>query len=209
MHLQCTYGCNNDCTAGLEAAVSRLDVEELFHANVGAKARLGDDIAFVSSKLKGDLVCNDGAVAVRYVGKRSRMHKHWRLLQGLHECRQNGILHQHCQRSANAQVISRYCQPRFARPYHHTTKPLSHIFKVCAQGQDSHNLTCDGDIKPCPPGMALLCHRLSYSNISQKPIICIDHPSPGYGIWINVQAYKGRNLFRSQFRRVCLSDAKF
>lgn len=87
VHLERAHGGDETDGARAQAAGAALDVEELFHANVRAKAGLGNDKAVLAHKLEGDLVGDDGRVAVRNVGKGARVHKHGRALHRLHERR--------------------------------------------------------------------------------------------------------------------------
>ena len=65
---------------GDQARVAALDVKELFHANVGPKAALGDDVI---GQLEGDLVGDDRRVAMSDVGKWPGVDKSRLALQGL------------------------------------------------------------------------------------------------------------------------------
>ena len=66
---------------------SDLDVEELFHADVCAEAGLGDDEAVLANELEGNLVRQDGGVAVGDVGEGTAMHEYRSALHRLHEVR--------------------------------------------------------------------------------------------------------------------------
>ena len=73
----------------VEPAEAALDVEELFRAQVGAEAGLGeDDIAERQAELGG----HDGIAAVRDVAEGSAVHQRGPALEGLHQVRQHRIL---------------------------------------------------------------------------------------------------------------------
>lgn len=56
--------------------VSALDIKELLHANVGAKSCLSNNKPISPNQLQGNLVCQDGRVAVGDVGKGTGVDKH-------------------------------------------------------------------------------------------------------------------------------------
>ena len=56
--------------------VSALDIEELLHANVGPKSCLSNNKPTSPDQLQGNLVCQDGRVAVGDVGKGTGVDKH-------------------------------------------------------------------------------------------------------------------------------------
>ena len=89
---------------GDQAAVAALEVHELFHATVGAKAGLGDHIV---GQLEGDLVGDDGAVALGDVGKGAAVDKGRAASQRLHQVGHDGVLEQDGHGAGHVQILGR------------------------------------------------------------------------------------------------------
>ena len=120
-----------------QARVAALDVHELLHADVGAEAGFGDDVI---GQFEGDLVGDDGAIAVGDVGKRSGVHEGGRALQGLHQVGLDGVLHQDGQRAGHAQVLGGDRFALLVGAKDHAAKALAHVCQAGGQGQDGHDL---------------------------------------------------------------------
>lgn len=105
MHFEGTNGSDNNDGVGLKTADTTLDVAELLHANISTEASLGNHVTVIlfwlsflnTSKLEGNLVSEDGRVAVSDVGERTGMHKDWCALESLHQVRLDGIAHENGQ----------------------------------------------------------------------------------------------------------------
>ena len=85
-----------------QPGVAALDVHEFFHADVRAEAGFGDDVI---GHLERDLVSDDGGLSVRDIGKRSRVNDGGSPLEGLHQVRLDGVLHQDGQRASHTQIF--------------------------------------------------------------------------------------------------------
>lgn len=92
VHLERANRRHEDHGVGYETRLAALNVEELLHADVGAKARLGHDDSFGSDQFQGDRVRQDRGAAVSYVGERTRVHQNWGSLDALHQVRLDRVL---------------------------------------------------------------------------------------------------------------------
>ncbi len=104
VHLQSAHGGNQDDAVGLQPAVAALEIHELFHATVGAKAGLGHHIV---GQPQGDLVGNDRAIALGDVGKGTAVHKGRAAGQCLHQVGHDGVLQQDGHRASAVQILGR------------------------------------------------------------------------------------------------------
>ena len=144
VHLERAHGGNHHHAVGDQAGVAALDVEEFFHADVGAETGFGDHVI---GQLEGDLVGDDGTVAVGDVGERSGVHEGRRAFQGLHQGGHDGVLHQDGHRTGAAHVFGGDGLASLAGGDHDIAKALAHIGQVGGQGQDGHDLAGDGDVE--------------------------------------------------------------
>ena len=78
--------------AGFRPGLAALDVEELFRAEIGAEAGLGDDVVGELQRRRGG---DHRVAAMRDVGERAAMHEGRVVLQRLHEVGLHGVLEQH------------------------------------------------------------------------------------------------------------------
>ena len=93
---------DRDDAVGNEAGGAALDVKELLHADVGAKAGFGDDVV---AQPQRQLVGQDGGVAVGDVGKRPGVDEGGLPFQRLQQVGVQRILHEHRYRAGHAQVV--------------------------------------------------------------------------------------------------------
>ncbi len=144
VHLERAHGGNHHHAVGDQAGVAALDVEELLHANVGAETGFGDHVI---GQLEGDLVGDDGAVAVGDIGKGPGVHEGGRAFQGLHQGGHDGVLHQDGHGAGAADIFGGDGLASLAGGDHNIAKALAHIGQVGGQGQDGHDLAGDGDVE--------------------------------------------------------------
>ena len=90
VHLERTYGCDDNDRIRCESAKTALDVEELLRAKICAEAGLRDNVI---RKLEGGAGCDQGVTAMGDIRERSAMHEYRRMFEGLYKVRLNRILH--------------------------------------------------------------------------------------------------------------------
>mmetsp|Transcript_21375 Transcript_21375/g.36431 ORF Transcript_21375/g.36431 Transcript_21375/m.36431 type:complete len:214 (-) Transcript_21375:707-1348(-) len=195
VHLESTYSGNKHHTVGAQPGCTTLDVHVLLKTNVRTKASLSDHVAIRPHQLQRNLIRHNGRVAMRNVGKRTRMHENGRVLQRLHECGLDGVLHQHSEGPSHTQVI---CSDGITRPAgadDHAPQAFAHVRQVHCQSQDSHDLGSDCNVKAGLPGLAPLLWTLASSDDTQEPVICVSDTPPSDRLWVNIQAGKAAHLF--------------
>ena len=85
----------------LQSRLSALDVEEFLRAEIGAKARLGDDVVSQLERRSGR---HHRVAAVSDVGERAAMHERGRPFEGLHEIGPERALEQRRHRACRVEV---------------------------------------------------------------------------------------------------------
>src|SRR5688500_5884771 len=70
MHFEGAHSGNHYNNVGSKSAVATFDIEELFHADVRAEARLGDNVI---CEFQRDLIRDNGGLSMRDIGEGSGM----------------------------------------------------------------------------------------------------------------------------------------
>ena len=188
---------------GDQSGIAALDVEELLHADVRAKARFCDHVI---SQFQGDPVRDDRAVAMGDVGKWTGMDERWSAFEGLHQGRHDGVLHQHRHRTCTSDILRRDGFALHVRANHDAAEFFAHISQVCCQRQDGHDLARHGDVKAGLTDEAFLSGTLSDGDRAQHAVIGVDNPAPGQAGRIDIQPRKTGDLFRRQLIRIGFVD---
>mmetsp|Transcript_8357 Transcript_8357/g.18238 ORF Transcript_8357/g.18238 Transcript_8357/m.18238 type:complete len:458 (+) Transcript_8357:488-1861(+) len=216
VHFERADGGHDNGAFGEEARGAALDVEEFFHADVGAEAGFGDDEAVGAGELERHLVGDDGRISCGDVGERSRVDHDGGRLCRLHESRHDGILHEHGHGTSGTEIISSDGRSLLGIPHDHRTKFLSHIAETGGERQHRHDLRSHGDVESGRPIMLLprplhpdgLRNRLVLPppdfDLPQMPIAGVHDPLPRDRVRIDVQPHELGNLLLRQLLRVGL-----
>jgi hypothetical protein len=121
-----------------QSANPALDVAELFHAHVGTKATLGENISdvprrvalFCTYELQRDAVGQDGRVAMSDVGEGPSVYKDGCALECLHEVGLDRVFQENRKSAANTEVVGRDSVAMLARRDYHCAKTLTHVLQT-------------------------------------------------------------------------------
>ena len=190
VHLERAHGCDQDHAVGHEAAVTALDVKELLHADIGAKAGLSQHIAILAYQLERNLIGYDRGVAMCDVGKRACVYQRRRAFQRLHQRRLDGILHEHGQRAGAADILGRDRFALLVQRHHHATQPLAHVVETGRKRQDRHDLAGNRDVEASHTFASLLLRPLANRNLAQHAVIDVHHAPPRNRRRIDVETHE-------------------
>ncbi len=199
MHLESAHRGNQHHAVRNQPASTALDVEELFHADVGAKARFGDDIP-TGTQLDSNLVGDDGRVARGNVGKRPGMNKSGAANQGLHQVRHQRVFQQDGHGTGHAQVL---CCDRLAIPIrtdHDSAKALSKVGQAAGHHQNSHHFASHGDVPSRLTGTSVIFGAKTNDSIANGAVANVDHSVEQDSVGVDIQASELGALFRRQLR---------
>lgn len=208
VHLHGTNGGDEDDAVRSEAALSALDVEELLHANIGAEASLGDDVAVLADELEGDLISDDGGVAVGDVGEGTGVDEDGSSLDGLHEGGLDGLLHEDAEGASDAEVLSGDGLAGLGHANDHLAEAVPHVLEGGGEGEDGHDLGGDGDIKAGAADVAVLGGGQADVDLSQEAVAGIDDALPGDGLGVDVEADEAAALLGGELVGGGLVDAE-
>ena len=184
MRLEGPHRGHDDGAVRPQARVAALDVAELLEAAVGAEAALGDEVP-VAHQAEGDLVGDDGAVAVGDVGEGTGVDQDRRVLQGLHQVGHHGVLEQDRHRPGRAQVLGGHRPPGAVEGGDDPPQPGAQILQVPGQRQDGHHLGGGGDVEAAAPAHALAA--LADDDLAQGAVPEVDDPLPHDPVRVDVE----------------------
>ena len=145
---------------------------------------------------------------MRDIRERPGVHERRRAFQRLHQIGQDGVLHQHGQRAAHAQIVGRDGLARAIAADHHAAQPLPHVAERSGQRQNRHDLAGHGDIEAGDALRALFLGTLADGDLPQHAVVGIHHAPPGDAVRIDIQAREAAALFRRQRVRIGLGDSQ-
>ncbi len=193
---------------GIRPRVAALDVEELFHADVGAEAGFGEHVAIRTNQLERDLVGHDGRIAVRDIRKRAGVNERGRAFERLHQVGLNRVLHQHGQRAAGADIVRRDRLAGLARADDHRAQFLAHVRKAGGEREDGHDLAGDRNVVAGHAGHALFLGTLADGDLAQHAVVGIGYAAPGDAVRIDIEMCEPETLFRRQIVGIGFRDAQ-
>ncbi len=203
MHLERPHGRHQHHRVGDAAGIAAFDVKEFLHAHVRAKAGLGHDVV---RQLQGDHVGNDGAVAVRDIGKRSGVHQHGRAFQRLHQVGLDSVFHQHGQRASHAQVVRGDGLLAATLPDNNPPDARAHICQAGGKRQNRHQFARDGNIVIGVELKAFFFRPLPDGNPAQHAVVHVHAAPPGDRGRVNIQPCEARPFFRAQLLGVAFRN---
>ena len=126
--------------AGFSPAIRHLMSKNFLGAEIGAEARLGDDVI---GEFERRSRRHEGIAAMGDVGERAAMHERGRALQGLHEIGPQRVLKQRGHRARGVEVGCGDRPPVPARADHHPAQLLLEIVEARGKAESSHHLRGD------------------------------------------------------------------
>ncbi|KAH3661211.1 hypothetical protein OGAPHI_006618 [Ogataea philodendri] len=201
----------------LQARGAALDVEEPLSAHSEVETGLGDNETLGSRigsrvrahEFQGQSVGDDRRRTDRDVGERTRVHKHRRSLERLHQVWLDCVLQESGNGARTANVFCRNRLARLAGSNHNSARTGSQVLQVLGQRQNGHDLRGNGDVEPGLTHKALLCRSLTNGDLSQKPVVHVHHALDLDGGRVDVESGEPGGLLLGQFVRVGLGDAQF
>src|SRR5262245_12612014 len=117
----------------------------------------------------------------------------------LHKVWFDGVFHQYSYCARHAEVFDRYCFTAFVRCDNHATEAITHVRESRCQRQDSHNFrgNCNVVAGTVFKSRFILAH--ADLHFTEEAVVDVDHASPGYRGFVNVQPCETTALFGSQF----------
>jgi hypothetical protein len=158
-----------------QAGLAALDVEELLGAQVGAEARLGDDVIDeLQRALRGD----HGVAAVRDVGERPAVDERRVVLERLHQVRRQRVLEEHGHRAMRLQVgrLHRLLVARVAD--HDVAQALLQIVERVGQAENRHHFRGDDNVEAVLARVAVRRPAQGDGDLAQRPVVHVEHALP-------------------------------
>ena len=190
--------------AGLELAFPRDDIKKFFHAEIGGKTRLRDDII---GKLERHERRNHAVVAMRNIRERTRVNKYRLALQRLHEIGLDGIFQQHRHRADNLQVFGG--DQLFLRGNRggYLGKFVFHRMDGLAKREHRHDLTGSSDVKSGFVLGKITNFRKPQGCLTQLPVADIHGAAPKDFIFIDLQRIPVMNAVIQHRGQQIVSDS--
>ena len=116
----------------------------------------------------------------------------------LHQGGHDGVLHQHRECAAHAQVVRGHGLSRAAQRHHHVAQPLAHVVQPRGQRQHRHDLAGHADVETRHALMPRLRVALPHRHAAQVAVAHVRHALPGDGGGVNVKAHEARALLAGE-----------
>ncbi len=184
MHLQRADGGDQDGAVRLQSGFAAFDVEELLGAEIGAEARLGDDVV---GELERGLGGDHRVAAVRDIGEGAAMDEGRIVLERLHQVRRERVLEQrrHGARRGELARLDRLLVARLADL--NVAEPALQIGEVRGETEDGHDLARHGDVE-APLAREAVGHAAERADdLAQRPVVHVDGAAPSDAAHIDVE----------------------
>src|SRR5438876_6348313 len=192
VRLQRAHGRDHQRRGRPKVAVTGDDVRELLEAEIGAKARLGDDDI---GELEGNLVGQQRVVAVGDVAERPRMYQRRLALHRLHDVGEQRVLEQHRHRAGDPQVLRRDEAAVLALRHDDSPDPLPEVSEIAGERQDGHDLRGRRDDETRFARHAVLVAAEAGNDVAERAVVDIERPRPGDEAGTNFElAVKDRRI---------------
>ncbi len=175
VHLERAGGGDDDGDGRLQPGLAAFDVEEFLGPEIGAEARLGDDVI---GELQPRSRRDDRIAAVRDVGEGAAVHDRRDALQGLHEVRAHREPQQRRHRASRLEIAH---GDRLLRPGvsdHHAAEPLFEIRQIVGEAERRHHLGGDGDVEPVLARKAVGDAAEAADDLAQGAVVEVNHAPP-------------------------------
>ena len=185
VHLQRTYGSNNNGCVRFQAGITAFDIKEFFRTKVSAEACLGDSII---SQLQAGLSCHNAVAAMGNISERTAVDDCRYVFQSLYQVRLNGILQQscHCALSLNLACGNRVAVVIVSND--NFCQTLLEVMQAACQAKNSHNLGSNGNVKAVLTRYAVSLAAQAYYDVAQLAVVHIYNTLPRNTARVNVQS---------------------
>ena len=184
MGFQRTDGGNQNHRRGVQVCHAALDIQELFSAQVSAKACFGHNVI---RQLQAQLGGSHAVAAVGNVGKWTAVDDGGVVFQRLDQVGVNGVFQQsrHCACCADLPGGDRLAIVSISA--HNAAQAVFQVGQVGGQAEDGHDLAGNGDVKAVLARGAVHLAAQAVHNKAQLAVIHVHAALPGDAAGVNVQ----------------------
>lgn len=173
VHFEGADGGHQDDGGGSESALTALDVDEFFTAEVEGKAAFGHDEVGVGEGHAGG---NDGVAAVGNVGKGAAVEKGGHALDGLDEVGLDGVPQERHEGAGNAEFFGKDGIARSGEADDDAVNTGAQVGKGFGQAENGHDLGGGGDVEA---GLALGGTAWRGDDAAEGAVVDIHDALPG------------------------------
>ena len=185
VHLQGADGGHQHRHVRLQPGQAALDIPELFEADVGGEAGLGD---MVIKQLQPQTVADDRGLADGDVGKGPRVDQHRLMLHRVAQRGVDGVPHPGGHGPGHLQVLGGNGPSLLVIGQHDAADAPSQVLQIPGHGEDSHQLRADRDVGAGIHGIAVhLPLAKADTHLSQGLAAEIQHKAPLHALRIDIQ----------------------
>ena len=177
-------GCDEHDGVRVYPRGAALDIEELLGSEVGAEARLRNDVI---RELERKLCRADGVAAVRDVRERAAVDYAGRIFERLNEVRFERVLEQHGHRAVGLQV-ARADEPAASviRDYN-VAEAAFEVHQIGREAKNRHDLARNGDIEAVGTRNAVRLAAETYGYLAQGAVVHIDTAQYKHALWVDIK----------------------
>ena len=158
-----------------EPARAADDVHELLHPEVGAEARLGDEVL---AHLAAGQVGHDRAVAVGDVAERADVHEARLALERLDQVRLERVLQEHGHRPGAAHLLGRDGSAVDVVADGDRADPAAQVLERGRHAHDRHDLGGGDDVEPGLARDAVRRAAEARDHVSEVAVVHVERPPP-------------------------------
>ena len=152
-----------------------LDIKELFRAEVGGEARLGDGIVReLSRHARGE----HAVAAVGDIRKRAAVDKHGRTLERLDKVGAERVAQQGGHRALGPEIVRRDGRAVIRISHDDAPEARPEIGKALRKTEHRHDLACNGDIEPVLARTSVRPAAKPVHNVPQLPVVHVNAALP-------------------------------
>ena len=177
VHLEAIAGADYHSEFGAEAGFATLDVEELLGSQVGTKSCFCDAIV---SERHAEFGAKNRVATMRDIAERSSMHDGRRVLGGLHEVGEKGIVKQHADGSSTTQILDCEWSVVVTIAEQDILYPATQVFATGGQAKDGHDFTSRCDVEPAFGRNAVALSSETKNDLAQTAVVDVKHTLPEY-----------------------------
>ena len=160
---------------GAQICQTTLDVKELFRAEIGGEARLGDGIV---RELLRHARGEHAVAAVGDIRKRAAVDEHGRSLERLDKVGAERIAQQRGHRALGPEIVRRNGRAVIGIPHDDAAEPRPEIRKALRETEHRHDLACHGDVEPVLARAAVRSAAEPVHNVPQLPVVHVNAALP-------------------------------
>ena len=184
MALEGADGRHQHAGAGSDPSIAALDVQELFSAQIGAEARLGDDVI---GQREAQLGGHHAVAAVGDIGKGAAVDDGRVVLQRLDQVRVQRVFQQSRHGTGRTDLPGRDRLAIVGIGADDLGEPLFQVRDAGSQAEDRHDLAGYRDVKTVLAGGAIDLAAQTIHDEAELPVVHVHAALPGDAAGVNVQ----------------------